>query len=416
MSLLWGHAAQRAAATWPPFSHAPAPADRTTAASPTSPLEHNYKPCRSLVARLAIVLGTFPLRLASIGMAFKPPYVPGTWTPSKRGARMLDTPDRRSVPERILLAVGGLTLFALLFVVACRIAVEQIFLTIEQSRATGLAAVPWDTGSKWYSHGLNSSVDFARTNLRSASVSRSAQIRSRSSSFDRSVASLHQVVSAHRGYFDDLRTESHSGQGRLLYVELAVPSGEFDTTLSDLEKVGRLVAISEVGEDAAVSLANQARNVAAAETNLVRLQKLRRERTDKLLDVLTLEKEIAQANASVAEALRQQEALQSTVAQAHILFTLLEDYRAPLRARLDAEPLHLRNGLIQGVGTIFSSMAAMIAVLFEDGLPLLFWLALLFFPCAACADSAPVLRPPFREPTGLDKRKAGAIVRPSSSR
>jgi len=291
---------------------------------------------------------------------------------------MSDTPVRRSLTRRILLIVGGLASFAVLWVVACRIAVQQMFMSIEQSRANGLSAVAWDAGSMWNSR--NVSMDFARSAVLDSSVARSAQLRARSSSFDRAVASLHQVVSAHHGYFDDLRTESQSGQGRPLSVALAVPPAEFDAALSDLKKIGRVIAISEVGEDSAVRLASQARHLAAAQTNLARLQKLQRERTDKLLDAVALEKEIAQANETVAEAMRQQDALQSTVAQSHISFTLLEDYRAPLQAKLDGEPLHLRNALVEGIGAIFSSVASVIAVLLEYGLPMLFWIALLFWP------------------------------------
>jgi hypothetical protein len=291
---------------------------------------------------------------------------------------MSETSVRRPVARRILLILAGLSAFILLFVVACRIAVREMFLTIEQSRATGLSAVDWDPGSRWLNR--NESVDFARTNVLGSSVSRSAQLRAGSSSFDASVAALYQVVSAHHGYFDDLRTESHSGQGRMIAVALAVPSAEFDATLLDLKKIGRIIAISETGEDSAVRLASQARRLAAAQTNRARLEKLQRERTGKLLDALALEREIAQANETVAEALRQQEALQSTVAQAHISFALVEDYSVPLHARLDGEPLHLRNALIEGIGAIFSTVALVIAVLLEYGLPILFWIALLFWP------------------------------------
>src|ERR1700730_16529865 len=200
---------------------------------------------------------------------------------------------RRSVAKRILLVAGLLTL-TLLFVVASRIAVREMFPSIAQSRGAGLAAVPWDTRSLWISR--EAPADFARSETRSTSISRSALLRARSSSFDRAVASVHQIVAAHRGYFDDLRTESHSGQGRLLLVALAVPATEFDAALSDLKKIGRVTAISEVGEDPAVKLASQARRLAAAQTNLARLQKLQRERTDKLLDALALEREMAQAS------------------------------------------------------------------------------------------------------------------------
>jgi Domain of unknown function (DUF4349) len=291
---------------------------------------------------------------------------------------MSETVVRRLVAKRILLSVAGLFAFTVLSVVALRIAVREMFMSVEQSRATGLATVPWDTGSTWISH--NAPVEFARSDTSGISISRSAQLRARSSSFDRAVESVHQIVAAHRGYLDDLRTESHSGQGRLLLVALAVPPTEFDAALSELKNIGRVTAISELGQDSAVRLASQARHLAAAQGNLARLQKLQRERTAKLLDALALEKEITQANETVAEALRQQEALQATVTQAHISVALEEDYRAPLLATLDGKPLHLRNALVEGIGAIFSTVALMIVVLLEYGLPLLFWLALLLWP------------------------------------
>ena len=58
----------------------------------------------------------------------------------------------------------------------------------------------------------------------------------------------------------------------------------------------------------------------------------------------------------------------------------MEDYRAPLQANLEGFFLQLRNSSVEGVGAIFSSAALVLGVLFEFGLPLLFWLALLFFP------------------------------------
>jgi hypothetical protein len=253
-----------------------------------------------------------------------------------------------------------------------------MFVSIEQSRATGLSAVPWDTGGLWRNHA--NPMDLARADLEGPTVFRTALLRSRSADFDRAVADLHRTVSLHRGYFEELQTESSSARGRLLSAALTFPSTEFEGALSDLKKIARLVDISELGEDSAVRLANQARQIAAAQNNLARLQKLQRERTDKLGDALALEKEIASASEAVAQALRQQEGLQSTIAQAHISFKLAEDYRPPLQARLDGEPLRLRNALVEGISAIFSTVALVSAVLLEYGLPLLFWITLLFWP------------------------------------
>ena len=74
-----------------------------------------------------------------------------------------------------------------------------------------------------------------------------------------------------------LRTQTHSGSGRALATTLSRPSKEFDVAISDLKTLGRTEAISEAGEDSAVKLAMAERHLAAAQTNLSRLQKLQRE-------------------------------------------------------------------------------------------------------------------------------------------
>ena len=296
---------------------------------------------------------------------------------------MSESSPRRSLPKRILLFIGGLFAFILLFAVAIRITVYELFSGIAQSRATGLSASEWDVRSMWSSGG--SPVDFAAVPayLKGSAeswIACTADLRARSATFDRSVSALHQVVSTHHGYLEDLRTESRSGHGRALAATVSVPSNDFDATLADLKTLGRVEGIAEAGEDSAVKLATAARRLAAAQITLSRLQKLQRERKGELRDAVALEKVIAQTNEAVIEAERQNQELVSTVAQAHIRVNLLEDYRAPLQTNLPGLFLQLRNSLVEGVGAIFSSAALALGVLFEFGLPLLFWAALLFIP------------------------------------
>ena len=188
------------------------------------------------------------------------------------------------------------------------------------------------------------------------------------------------MVTAHHGYLEDLRTESHSGHGRALAATVSVPSNEFEATLAELKTLGRVEGISEAGEDFAVKLATAARRLSAAQTSLSRLQKLQRERKGELRDAVALEKDIAQANEAVDDAERQNQGLVSTVAQAHIGLTLVEDYRAPLQTNLAGVILQLRNSLVEGIASIFSSIAFVLGIFLEFGLPLLFWAALLFVP------------------------------------
>jgi hypothetical protein len=160
---------------------------------------------------------------------------------------MTDIPARSSWSRRMARVVAGLVAFLLLFVIALRITVTEMFKGMETSKATGLAAVaPWDTDSMWSGPSmLNKSVDFARTAFPwESSVARTADLRTRSASFDRSVAKLHQIVSSHQAYLEDLRTEIRSRTGRALAATLTVSSKEFDASVSDLKTLGRTEAIS----------------------------------------------------------------------------------------------------------------------------------------------------------------------------
>jgi len=291
---------------------------------------------------------------------------------------MSESSPRRSLPKRLLLVVGGVFAFTLLFVVACRVGVNDIFSGIASSKATGLSAVAWDMDSMWSTGQMGAPM--LQRSVAAPWIARSADLRARSSAFDHSIAALHQIVSTRHGYLEDLRTESRSGHGRALAVTIAVPSNDFDATLADLRKLGRVEAISEAGEDFAVKLATAARSLATAQTNLSRLQKLQRERKGELRDAVAMEKDIAQANEAVVEAERQNQSLTSTVAQAHIRLTLLEDYCAPLQTNLAGFSLQLRNSFVEGVSSIFSSVSLFLGVLFEFGLPMIFWLAILFWP------------------------------------
>jgi hypothetical protein len=292
---------------------------------------------------------------------------------------LAETTGRSSWKKRVLLIVGGAIVFLLVFVFAIRITVSEMFRGIEAQRATGLSAVAgWDLRSMWSSGGA---YQLSRTDAAGESwIARSAEMQLHSASFERSVSELHGVVAWHHGYLEDLRTESRTGAGRGLAAMISVPTEEFDGTLSDLQKLGRVESVSQAGEDSAVKLATAKRRLEATKISLVRLQRLQRERKGELRDAVALEKDIAQANETVAEAERQSAGLISTVAQAHIRVSLFEDYRAPLQVSVAGAFLQIRNSLVEGVGAIFSSLFSVLGILFGYGLPLLFWLVLLFWP------------------------------------
>jgi hypothetical protein len=292
----------------------------------------------------------------------------------------MSVPKRVSWLKRIFLVLVALVAFVILCAITARITINEMFSGGGMESSRRPAATSWDLRSNWatYTPMLQKSTGLERA--WETPVARSADVLAQGDGFEQSVAQLRATVAAHQGFFEDSRTQSQSGAGRALAATLAVPAKEFDGTLADLKQVGRVEAVSEAGEDAAVKLATAERHVGAARTNLARLQRLQRERRGELRDAVALEKDIAQANEGLAEAERQHEVLASTVAQAHIRFTLIEDYRAPLEANLAGNFLALRNSAVEGIGAIFSSVAVILGVVFEYGLPLLFWAAILFLP------------------------------------
>jgi hypothetical protein len=112
---------------------------------------------------------------------------------------MTGTPSRSSWPKRIFLVIAGFVSFLLLFVIALRITVSEMYRGggIESSRAMGLSAPSWDERSMWSSTPMlqrSMPVDFARVAPWESSIARTADLRTHSSSFDRSVGALQQIV------------------------------------------------------------------------------------------------------------------------------------------------------------------------------------------------------------------------------
>src|SRR4029077_5541642 len=171
---------------------------------------------------------------------------------------MSELSPRRTFAKRVLIAIAVLAAFIMSSVFSARIAVESLFKGIASSKSTGLSGVSWDSGSMFSSSSFPADLAYVPMLQKSSMgswIARSANLLARSSAFDRSLASLHQIVTTHHGYLEDLQTESHSGRGRALAATVSVPSSDFDSTLADLKTLGRVEGISEAGEDFAVKLA-----------------------------------------------------------------------------------------------------------------------------------------------------------------
>jgi hypothetical protein len=284
-------------------------------------------------------------------------------------AFMSEPHSSRSLFKRLAMVVAGIVGIVLVCVFSAQLCVNQMFRGIATSRATGLAA--WNIFPSF-----NSSL----TDSQNPSISRSAELQSRTTSFDNSVSGLYRSVERHHGYFEDLRTENRSGQGRALAASFTVPASELDDSLNDLKALGRVQQISVASEDSTVRASRTQRRVEAAKNNLARLQSLRAQGKAGIQDALALQKEIAKATDDLAQIENEQQSLLSTVSRASVRFALIEEYRATLDVDLAGELFQLRNSLFEGLSGILATSTGFLAALFEYGLPVGFWGAILFYP------------------------------------
>lgn len=226
----------------------------------------------------------------------------------------------RTLSKRLLFALATTIGIVLICVFAVHLFVSQMFRGIAASRATGLAA--WNIFPS-FGNSLDS---------QNPSISRSAELQSRTTTFDESTSRLYRLVGVHHGYFEDLRTENRSGQGRALAASFTVPATELDSTLEEMKTLGRVTQISVASEDSTVKASRVRRRVEAAKNNLDRLQSLRTKNKTGIQDGLALQKEIAKATDDLAEVEGEQQNLVSTVSRASVRFALIEEYKAAINS------------------------------------------------------------------------------------
>ena len=144
---------------------------------------------------------------------------------------MSDSYPRRTFAKRLFIAAAALTAFTMASIIGARLAVESLFKGIASSKSSGLSALAWDAGSMLHSYQATAG-SYDKSGIEPW-IARNANVLAHSSDYDRSLASLHQIVTTHHGYLEDLRTESHSGRGRALASIISVPSNEFDATAAN---------------------------------------------------------------------------------------------------------------------------------------------------------------------------------------
>src|SRR5262249_24388233 len=142
--------------------------------------------------------------------------------------------------------------------------------------------------------------------------------------------SLEEVAKEHHGYFAELSREMQSDADHSLSASLRVPASELDTTLTMLRKLGQVLEEKQGGEEVSQRYVDLKARFLNSRRTEERLTDFLTKSTDKLKDVLDVERELATTREEIERMEAQQRNIENQVSYASIALKLTAQYKPAL--------------------------------------------------------------------------------------
>jgi len=207
-------------------------------------------------------------------------------------------------------------------------------------------------------------------------IARTAELSLTTSEFDRTRASLEEIVKRHNGYFGQLNVNAASGAGRTLDATLKIPAEQRDAAIAEIKKLGRVEAESQIGEEVTAQYKDLEARLSNARNTEQRLTDILRQRTGKLSDVLAVEESISRVRGEIEQMEAEKKTLTKRVEFLTLEVRLMENYRKPD----DSISSRFRNATSAGYKLMIGEVVNTALFLLAYGPSILIWVALLFFP------------------------------------
>jgi Domain of unknown function (DUF4349) len=211
-------------------------------------------------------------------------------------------------------------------------------------------------------------------------IARMAGLTLTTKEFDKTRASLEEILKRHNGYMGELKVSAPSDSGRSLTATLRIPASQFEAAMAELKQLGRVENESQSGEEVTQQYVDlEARLVNGRHTEQ-RLTEILRQRTGKLQDVLKVELEIDRVRGEIEQMQAEKKELSKRVAFATLNTTINEEYHARLQGAPPSTGSRFRNAAVDGYNTVVEGLIDVGLFLLSAGPTLLLWAAILFFP------------------------------------
>jgi hypothetical protein len=211
-------------------------------------------------------------------------------------------------------------------------------------------------------------------------IARVAGITLTTKEFDKTRASLEEILKRHGGYMGELKVSAPTDAGRSLTATLRIPAPQLDPALVELKKLGRVEDESQGGEEVTQQYVDLEARLANGIHTEQRLTEILRTRTGKLQDVLKVELEIDRVRGEIEQMQAEKKELSKRVAFATLNTTVKEEYFAKLQGTPPSTGSRFRNAAVDGYNTVVEGVIEVGLFLLSAGPSLLLWAAILFFP------------------------------------
>jgi uncharacterized protein DUF4349/putative zinc finger protein len=198
--------------------------------------------------------------------------------------------------------------------------------------------------------------------------------------FAQARSSLDEILKRYQGHIGELNVNTPAGSARSFTAALRIPSPQLDSALAELKRLGRVEKEAQNGEEVTqqfVDLEARLKNARNTEARLIQLQ---RERTGKLSDVLSVEKEIGRVRGEIEQMEAERKSLRNRIDFATLNLTVIEDYKAELKVVPPSIGTQIRNAAVEGYRSVVDGLFSLLLWLLSWLPTLLIWTLVLFYP------------------------------------
>jgi hypothetical protein len=256
---------------------------------------------------------------------------------------------------------------------------------IESSRATGLSALE---RASYNSPMLMKSVgpESRQAQISAAQngylIARSVSIRISVRNFAEAREAVSRIVKTYSGTIATMTITNPRNASQTLSANVAIPAPQCDLALEEFKRLGRIEEERQGSEEVNEQSENLGIRLRNSHVTEDRLNDILRMRTDKVDDVLEVEKEMARVREEIEQMEAEQKGLNNRVAFASIELNLTEEYQSQLKGGRSLVWLQMRNAFVDGYSGVADSFVSVLVFIFSVGPSLVI---MGFAPVLACA-------------------------------